>query len=73
MLLTARERVRLVDHQLLIVLKTVAVAVRADMHFSRNNRVTTSANLILRRVADNAASAFFAFLKCWIKVCHTAK
>ena len=73
MLLAARQRVRLIDDYLLFLVKPIAVTVRADVNFSRHDRVTASTDLILRGVANDATGAFFSFTKGWIKLCHTVR
>ena len=72
MLLTARQSVCLIDHQLLIVFKAIAVAVGTDVNLGSNDRITASTDFILRGIANNTAGSFFSFAKCWIKVSHTS-
>ena len=64
MLFTARKRLGLLDDKVCVCLEAIAVAVRADVNFGRDNRVTSHADFILRRITDDTARTLGAIENC---------
>ena len=56
----------LLDDEVCVRLESIAVAIRADVNFGRDNGIASHADFILRWVADNTARTLGAIENCGV-------